>query len=582
MATAVLFDGQSRHGLENRVVTPLWRPWLALSVALVVLVPATTWADRWEETRRTVIDPLNSTLHRHLPSDLKQRNLDAVLDVYATAVGTGLTWEGATRIYPGFEEETLRWGAARGEESIRSRYERLLALFPRIDKAELRIHRVDWRHPDAEGYPAWVRLIVRGTRADGAASQLDQRAILHVQQQGGAWRITREEVTARESVASTQPHYVLATAAAGIDNVHTNEGSPVFRLVGTLTNASGSAVADVDGDGWEDVFLAGSPDAALYRNRRDGTFEDVTEASGLPHPYPAVATGAVFFDYDNDGWPDLYVAAVRGGDRLFHNLGGGHFVDVTAAAGIPAGVWASMPIVADYDRDGFLDVYIIRMGDHEKTAPRPNYEARNGVPDTLLHNNGDGTFTDATRRAGVGDLGWGLAGAWGDYDNDGWPDLYVGNEFGYSALYHNNRDGTFTNAARRSGTKNRAATMGVAWGDFDNDGRLDLYAAGMYANSRWALVHPDFPAPIPWQFHLLGFFTSEVQRQSDQIFDELTRGNTLFHNNGDGTFTDVSDRAGVRDGQWGWGTEFLDYNNDGLLDVYVVNGFVSGPVLDDV
>ena len=449
------------------VYTPpvaLWRSWLALLVALVVLVPATTRADRWEETRRTLIDPLNSTLHRHLPSDLKQRNLDAVLDVYATAVGTGLTWEGATRIYPAFEEETLRWGAAHGEESIRSRYEKLLALFPRIDKAEVRIHRVDWRHPDAEGYPAWVRLIVRGTRADGAASQLDQRAMLHLQHQGGTWRITAEEVTARESVASTRPHYVLATAAAGIDNVHTNEGSPVFRLVGTLTNASGSAVADVDGDGWEDVFLAGSPDAALYRNRRDGTFEDVTEASGLPHPYPAVATGAVFFDYDNDGWPDLY----------------------------------------------------------------------------------------------------------------------VGNEFGYSALYHNNRDGTFTNVARRSGTKNRAATMGVAWGDFDNDGRLDLYAAGMYANSRWALVHPDFPAPIPWQFRLLRFFTSEVQRQSDQIFDELTRGNTLFHNNGDGTFTDVSDRAGVRDGQWGWGTEFLDYNNDGLLDVYVVNGFVSGPVLDDV
>src|SRR5204863_3387170 len=114
VAAAVPFDGQSRHGLENRVVTSLWRPWLALSVALVVLVPATTRADRWEETRRTVIDPLNSTLHRHLPSDLKQRNLDAVLDVYATAVGTGLTWEGATRIYPAFEEETLRWGAARG------------------------------------------------------------------------------------------------------------------------------------------------------------------------------------------------------------------------------------------------------------------------------------------------------------------------------------------------------------------------------------------------------------------------------------------------------------------------------------
>jgi len=124
--------------------------------------------------------------------------------------------------------------------------------------------------------------------------------------------------------------------------------------------------------------------------------------------------------------------------------------------------------------------------------------------------------------------------------------------------------------------------MGVAWGDFDNDGHADIYAANMYANSRWALVHPDFPAPIPWPVRVLGWFTAEVQQRSDQVFDELTRGNTLFHNNGDGTFTDVADASGVRDGQWGWGTEFLDYNNDGLLDIYGVNGFVSGPVLDDV
>src|SRR4029077_14350337 len=145
----------------------------------------------------------------------------------------------------------------------------------------------------------------------------------------------------------------------------------VFRIVGTLTNASGCAVADVDGDGWEGVFLAGAPDAALYSNRAEGTCEDVTEASGLPHPSPAAATGAVFFDYDNDGWPDLYVAAVAGGGRLFHNLGGGQFVDVSATAGVPAGIWGSMLIVADYDRDGFLDVYVVRMGDHEKTAPEP-------------------------------------------------------------------------------------------------------------------------------------------------------------------------------------------------------------------
>src|SRR5439155_1077149 len=129
------------------------------------------------------------------------------------------------------------------------------------------------------------------------------------------------------------------------------------------------------------------------------------------------------------------------------------------------------------------------MGDQEATTPRPNYAATNGVPSTLYRNNGDGTFTDVTRHARVGSTGWGMAAAWADYDGDGWPDLYVANEFGQNALYHNERDGTFT---------------------------------------------------------------------------------------------DVSDAAGVRDTQWGWSAEFLDYDNDGRLDLYAVNGFISGPILDDV
>jgi hypothetical protein len=561
----------------------------AVAVAALGLSVGVAGAATWEETRKGVIDPLNGALHRRLPSFVKARDLDSLLALYVTDTGTGLTWDGAHRVYTACEEETLRWEGPAGSESIRERYRRLLDLFPKVEKAELRIDQVDWRHGDRDGIPATARLLVRGVRADGARCQLEQSARLRVVPHDKEWRIASEEITARSAVARKDPRYDVVTESAGITNVHGNETSPVFRLFGdgsdgsSVGNSAGSAVADVDGDGCEDAFLAGSPGAALYRNGCDGTFAEVTAAAGLPVPYPAAATGAVFFDYDNDGRPDLYVAAVRGGDCLFHNTGAGHFTDVTAAAGIPAGSWASMPIVADYDRDGFLDVYVVRMGDHESSVPRPNYAARNGIPGTLLHNQSDGTFADVTSRARVGHGGWDMAGAWGDYDDDGWPDLYLANEFGGNVLYQNQRDGTFADRTRASGTADGGAGMGVAWADYDGDGDLDLYVSTMHANSGWALFHPDFPVPVPRRYRLLQLlFPDGVRRRTDAIMSALTRGSTLFRNEGNGTFTDVSDAAGVRDAQWGWAAEFLDYDNDGRLDLYAVNGFISGPRLDDV
>ena len=242
-----------------------------------------------------------------------------------------------------------------------------------------------------------------------------------------------------------------------------------------------------------------------------------------------------------------------------------------------------MPIVTDYDRDGLLDVYIVRMGDHLATAPTPAYDARNGVRGTLLHNLGDGTFEDVTKKAGVGSRGWDMAGAWGDYDNDGWPDLYVANEFGNNRLYRNEGDGSFSDRTKESGTEDGGSGMGVAWGDYDSDGDLDLFVTGMHANSRWILFHSDFPLPVPWHAKLTGLiFPKQVQRVSDKITDRLSRGSSLYRNEGDGTFTDISDEAGVRDGQWGWGVQFMDYDNDGRLDLYAVNGFISGPIRDDL
>ncbi len=534
-----------------------------------------------------MIDPLNADLHRHLPTFVRQRDLDAVLGLYATEAGGGLTWDGAREVYPGRDERLQRWEGAIGPEPIRERWRRLFELMPAIEKAELRIGRVGWRNGDARGLPADVHLLVRGTCADGVRCQLDQHMTLRVRPDGTRWRIAAEDVTVRELVSRTAPRFVVVTEAAGIANVHDSGPSPAFQLFGgqdqsPVRASGGSAVADVDGDGCEDVFLSGG-NAALYRSNCDGTFRDVTVEAGLPRPWPAAATGAVFFDHDNDGAPDLYVAAVVGGDRLFRNRGDGGFADVTASSGIPETPWTSMPTVADYDRDGFLDVYLVRMGDAEKTVPEPGYAARNGVPSTLLRSRRDGTFEDVTDRARVRFHGWGLAAAWGDFDDDGWPDLYVSNEFGGNALYRNRGDGSFEDVTARAGVADGGAGMSVAWGDYDTDGDLDLFVSNMHANSGWALFHPDFPMPFPWYARALGVvMPAEVRRRGEDITHRLVRGSTLFRNDGGGRFTDVSDAAGVRDAQWGWSAEFLDYDNDGTLDLFATDGFVSGPLLDDV
>jgi hypothetical protein len=557
-----------------------------LEIGIVAVSATNAVADSWTRTRSELIDPLNAMLHSHWPSELADRNLDVLLRFYPIESGSGISWQ-EPEVAGGGSERTLRWTKTRDAEPIRERYEELLSLFSKIERAEQRVERVDWRNPTPDGYRATVHVVVRGRGPEGDYRQLEQWATLHVRYFDPFWEITSEEITARTLVSSTSPRFEVANGSTGIHDDHRNEASPTFRLFGDseenpVRQASGVAIGDVDGDGCEDMLMAGSPRMSLYRNLCNGRFEDMTDASGLPDPYPAAAAGATFFDYDNNGTADLFVAAVEGGDRLFRNDGKGHFRDVSEAAGIERNVWGSMPVIADYDRDGYLDVYVERMGNHFKDSPKPPNNARNGVRGTLLHNNGDGTFEDVSAEAGVDSPGWDMAAAWGDYDQDGWPDLYVANEFGWNRLYRNTGDGHFEDATGSTGTADGGAGMGISWADYDRDGDLDLYVAGMHSNSGWTLFHPDFPMPIPWYFKILGWFTENVQIRADDITDKLSRGSTLFRNEGDGTFTDVSIDSGVRDAQWGWATDFLDYDNDGDLDLYVVNGFITGPLKDDL
>ncbi|HUI25806.1 MAG TPA: VCBS repeat-containing protein, partial [Candidatus Kryptonia bacterium] len=320
--------------------------------ALPALSGCLVFAGRhWEETRKSVIDPINSAIHRHLPRDLKAKDLNAILQTYATDTGTGLSWDEPVDVSGDFSERRVRWQGLGATESIRTRYQKLLDLFETIEKAEVRIHRVHWDQEDSQGYPADIRMIVRGLAPGGERRVLDQRQRIHLARRGSNWVVTAEEITARELVSGHEPRFELATDVTGIHDVHETSASPEFRLIGTLRASSGVAVADIDCDGFEDIALLSSSHLAVYRNNGNGTFTDVTVSTGLPTSFDLGGTGLVFFDADNDGDADLWVSGVRG-DRFYRNDGCGVFVDATETAGIAPSNWSSMPIVADYDRDG--------------------------------------------------------------------------------------------------------------------------------------------------------------------------------------------------------------------------------------
>jgi tetratricopeptide (TPR) repeat protein len=303
----------------------------------------------------------------------------------------------------------------------------------------------------------------------------------------------------------------------------------------------GVAIFDYDNDGYLDVVVASAfGNTTLYHNNGDGTFSDVSIGSGLE---TCVNTfGVTAGDYDNDGYPDLLVTRLGfyGGDcQLFHNNGDGTFTDVTAEAGLQVWGPAFAASWVDYDGDGFLDLFIANNlgGLFERKTPN-----------RLFHNNGDGTFTEVTSQAGLDTMWPSIGGAWGDYDNDGRPDLFLSNGLGRSQLYHNNGDGTFTDVSEAAGV----AAMGFGsvpfWWDYDNDGWMDI-------------------GQFTWSDHEDAIYT--LQHGEGPPDGQPMR---VYHNNRDGTFTQVNRDIGLN-GCWGtMSGNAADLNNDGYLDVVLGNG----------
>jgi hypothetical protein len=382
-----------------------------------------------------------------------------------------------------------------------------------------------------------------------------------------AWRAEEAFLEAWLSASAAEPLFEEVAAQAGLTRPH----RPFLPNAGRNLPIPGEhmppgvAVLDFDGDGRPDLFVAGGDGNRLYRNRGDGTFEDVAAAAGVAGQ-EGEGIGALAFDYDNDGRTDLYVTYLDRPNLLYRNRGDGTFEEVGARAGVALRDYCTSAAAFDYDRDGLPDLYVLVYGHPDRG---PGIEGGNAPPNHLFHNEGDGTFRDVTKESGTGDAGWGLALQSADLDGDGWPDLYVANDFGNNAYLHNEGDGTFRNLAKKEGVLDAGFGMGVAIDDTDGDGRFDFYVSNYSFPLNWLVADPRYPMP-PFPYSLGRPIVWRKLRA-------LSRGSSLFVPSPDGRgYERTSLDADVWDTSWSWGCVFVDADMDGRADLFVVNGMVTG------
>jgi tetratricopeptide (TPR) repeat protein/peroxiredoxin len=426
-----------------------------------------------------------------------------------------------------------------------------------------------------------VRYEMVGTKSDGSReSRIGTWTIRWIREELRGWQATEWNATEETVSRASEQLFVDITAQVLGENESYKKqllhGADYWRTLldgaigADVYGNNGVAIGDYDNDGLEDLYVcqaAGLPNR-LYRNRGDGTLEDVTEKSGLG--VLDFTSCALFADFENRGQQDLLVVCGTG-PLLFVNQGNGSYTlkkDAFHFARPPQGAFTHAA-VADYNRDGRLDVYFCLynyyQGLDQYRYPVPYFDARNGPPNYLFRNSGKWVFEDVTEVAGlnVENDRYSFACSWGDVSRDGWPDLYVVNDFGRNVLYRNQRDGTFEAVSRAARVDEAGAGMSSCWLDFDNDGKPDIYAAGMWVAAGLRVFGDS-------HFH------PEDPEQIRSLYRRHMLGNSLYRNLGDGKFENVGKQAGVEMGRWSWSTDALDFDNDGFPDLYVANGYISG------
>ena len=475
----------------------------------------------------------------------------------------------------------------RGPERLRHEIQTWLGELSQIETAEFEIYEIE----EVATVPLTIRAQIR---YDIVATRNDKRREERVgswqtewsRDASDEWKASKWQI-GEETLSVTNGRAFIDITSQTLGNTESYKsqmlrGVDYWRTV--LDSAcgidiysnNGVAAGDYDNDGFDDFYVcqpAGLPNR-LYRNRGDGTFEDVTEKAGVGVLDNTAC--ALFADFENRGLQDLLVVCGNG-PLLFQNQGNGTFVhkrDAFKFARPPQGTFTHAAI-ADYDGDGRLDIYFCMymyyLGLDQYHYPVPYFDARNGPPNCLLHNEGNGTFIERTEAAGlnVDNDRYSFACAWGDSNSNGHPDLCVANDFGKTQLYRNNGNGTFTVVSSESHIEDVGAGMSACWADADNDGHQDIYITSMWeAAGQRVSGQKRFHASTP--------------EETRKLYQRHAQGNALYRNQGDGKFQNIGKQAGVDMGRWSWSADFWDFDHDGYSDLYVTNGYISVADRDDL
>lgn len=475
---------------------------------------------------------------------------------------------------------------ARGRDAFLSHVAAWLRDAQRIETAEFEIYGIEQIADSPVAVMTQIRYDVVALRGDGRREE-------RVGSWDIVWRSGAQGWTAQRWLASDetvslmeQPAFVDVTAHA-LGNTESWKAQMLFGADYWRTMLDGAigldvycnngiAAGDFDGDGFDDLYVcqpAGLPNR-LYRNRGDGTFEDVTAKADVGVLDSTAC--ALFVDFENRGLQDLLVVCGTG-PLLYVNRGDGTFSlkrDAFRFARAAEGTFTHAA-AADYDGDGRLDLYLCTyqyyLGLDQYHYPVPYYDARNGPPNCLFHNEGGHFFVETTDKAGLGvqNNRYSFACAWGQARDNGKPDLFIANDFGSSQLYRNNGDGTFTDVSLAAHVEEVGAGMSCCWRDFNNDGHQDVYVPSMWEAAGQRVAGQK-------QFH------AEAPEKIRALYRRHARGNALYCNRGDGTFENVAQSAGVEMGRWSWSSDFWDFDHDGFPDLYVANGYISGADRNDL